>query len=109
MAGNYYIVFVRIIDNVLPEEDRSEYELDLVEVDGELLVKTQITINSGVYKFNFIDFSPKALHEWVNYDPTGEHPEVWYEIYDPVSKKWLSCIDQEKVMQIILTSKKRRV
>lgn len=73
---------VRITDNVL---DPADWPLGWVELDADVITANRTT-KRGVYSFPFgpgerlmVGAPLAALTDWIAYDPTGEHPEVYYE------------------------------
>lgn len=73
-------ILARISDNVLDDDDWGVYKLTLEEG----VVEEQSTINKGAYASEyFLGMSVEQLSEWSNYDPTGQHPENYYELEIP--------------------------
>jgi hypothetical protein len=74
---------VRISDNVLEEKDWTVYELKIELYKGSPTVMAMRALNLGVYGQDLIGFTLDQLSEWLCWDPTGHHPEVWHEIWTP--------------------------
>jgi hypothetical protein len=70
-------VQVRISDNVLEEDDWSINEL--VIQDG--VVVSQKNIYNSVHALpDMLGWTTNEVEEWTHYDPTGAHPENYYEL-----------------------------
>lgn len=87
-SPNRRIMFkVRETNNVLGEEDWPVISITLLE---ERIVRLNV-IRMGVCAlpgFRLWDGMQQIL-EWLNYDATGEHPEVYREAWDPVEQEWV--------------------
>ncbi len=74
------IILAKVSDNVLEDTDWGVYELLLK--DG--VVVEQSVINKGVYVAEeFVGMGTPQLSLWSHYDPTGHHPEMYYELEIP--------------------------
>lgn len=76
---------IRISDNVLEEEDWPVFELTL----GELEVTETKILQPGVYGRGFTGMPIERLLELLHFDPTGQHPEISYDIWDPDQEQWV--------------------
>jgi len=71
------IMFARISDSVLDEEDWGVVKL--VIADGE--VTSQEVVQRGVYGFElFVGWTVEQLARWSHFDGTGTHPEQYNEL-----------------------------
>ena len=77
--GNNTTVLARVSDNVLEEED---WPVHTLTFEGGICT-SQTEKQKGVYSFSesFIGKSTDDLIEWSNYDNSGNHPEMFHEIY----------------------------
>lgn len=99
-------VKVRISDNVLDDEDWPVYELEIEPHKGELVVMAQRVVNLGAYGQDFTGFNLKRLSNWLCWDPTGQHPEVWHEIWTPTHgnpcyESGLSVDDLRHLLEVV--------
>lgn len=93
---------VRIADNVLPNKHHTEYELKFEEdTKGALRVVAQRIVNPGVYGEFMVGWSMVRLQKWQSYDSTGDHPEVYHEVYDWRSKKYRSFMSVIDIKQLV--------
>jgi len=102
---------LRISDNVLSDEDQG---LGWVEVDlsTELIVANGQT-QRGFYSLPFergaqlaVGASLVDLYAWISYDPTGTHPETYYEARIDQSGRWLGGCrsDAKRLVQLLQES-----
>lgn len=76
---------VRISDNILGEREWSVYRLT---IEGGKVVRMD-TIYDGVYRRDLVGMTVEQLAEWIAYDPTGSHPEVYHEWRPIGGDKWI--------------------
>ena len=103
---------VRISDNVLDNEDHA---LGWVEVDlsSELIVANGQT-QAGVYGLPFkrgahlaIGASLVDLYDWISFDATGFHPEVYYDARLDQNAEWLGgCRSEAKKLAQLVHEKR---
>ena len=92
---------VRISDNVLDDKDWNIYELELEFVRNAHRVVVQRLEQAGVYGKDFLGMLAEQVRDWAAYDPTGSHPEVWNEIWDPKKEEWVSLISMADLIEIM--------
>ena len=69
---------VTITDNVLDSNDWPIDELTL-DLDGRIYI--QNPIKTGVYTIpNMLNWMLDDLHEWLQYESVGQHPEIGHEL-----------------------------
>jgi hypothetical protein len=91
---------VRVSDNVLGIENRTILELTMDnDSNGVLQVVEQEVTYQGVYYPQLAGMKFKDLLAWVQQDPTGQHPEVYNEIWDTFS--WRSFIDKDRLYGVM--------
>lgn len=92
---------VRISDNVLGDEDFNIYELEFEKRGPVHVVVAQRLEQSGVYGQDFLGMIAERVRDWAAFDPTGSHPEVWHEIWDPRKDEWVSLISTSEFLDIL--------
>lgn len=92
---------VRISDNVLGDEDFNIYDLELAPFNGAHMVVAQRLVQTGVYGQDFLGMLAERVRDWAAWDPTGTHPEVWHEVWNPSKQKWESLISLADLLQIM--------
>lgn len=92
------ILYIRIIDNVL-EDECHLFASIAFDKTGHI---TAICVeNKGVYQLpDCIGWSYAQLTEWQNHDPTGEHPEVYYQIKHPDGDRWHFLLKEQEVKSL---------
>ncbi len=87
---------IRISDNVLDEEDWPIREI-LIR-DG--VIVNVLDVHHGVYSWGettpTIGWDLERLCEWLDFDPTGSHPENWHEIL--FHGKWECSVKAENLL-----------
>jgi len=69
---------VTITDNVL---DRNDWPIARLLFNARGGVTDQFLVKGGVYQLpNMVGWNLKDIHEWLMYDPTGNHPEMYNEV-----------------------------
>lgn len=94
------LLLIRISDNVLSEED---WPVAMISFDKSGIVDAICVTHKGVYSLpDCIGWSFEKLAEWQSYDPTGEHPENYYEVraYSNEIEWFSSCLDKDQVKQL---------
>jgi hypothetical protein len=82
---------VRIVDNVLTSGDFGLYRVHLFEerITGLREMKPGVCAPSLQ-----LGQPLRYFFQWLQYDPTGCHPEVYHQVYDQKSSKWVDMIGQ---------------
>ena len=93
---------VRIIDNILEEANFTNYELFFDLVKEKPTVVKQCVLRQGVYREHLLGYSLDQLSKWLRYSPTGHHPEVWHELFDPKCNTWFSYFTEIQLLNLIL-------
>ena len=71
--------WIAVSDNVLTVED---WPLDEVTFNDEGVVSEQRNCFEGVYTLpDMRGWTLSDVETWADHDPTGSHPEIYYEVY----------------------------
>jgi hypothetical protein len=91
------ILKLRISDNVFEEKDWTIWEVLLQ--DGK--VTYRCVVRQGVYRPDQDINTATELVEWLAYkDNLARHPENYYEVWNPATERWESCVSLEELEEI---------
>lgn len=95
---NSGLIKARISDNVLHDEDHSSFELALE--NGVVIHVSRL--DNGIYQGQALDgMTIKQLASWTEPDETPRHPEVYCELFDPLTKIWRDCWTVEEIKEAL--------
>jgi len=78
-------VKIRISDTVLEDWD---WPIDELTIEDGIVVG-QKSVHEGAYAItDCVGWPVERLLKWTHYDGTGEHPEIFQEMWDRKKSKW---------------------
>ena len=87
----------RYSDNVL---DNSSWTVVDAEFSGDVVKRVSV-VNQGVYRAELVGKSVRELAEMTRDDPTGRHPEQYFEVWHPGFGQYLGFQHENQLKALL--------